>query len=81
MIKTVLQLSWNSNIYIYSPTVHGVLKTRLRKWFVIPFSSVPRFVRTLHHDLSVLGGPTQHSSYFSELHKAVIHVIILVSFL
>ena len=62
-------------------SVHGVLKERILKWFAISFSGGPRFVRTLHHDLSVLGGPTQHSSYFSELHKAVIHVIILVSFL
>ena len=39
-------------------TVHGVLKPRIMKWFAIPFSSGPYFVRTLHHDLSVLGGPT-----------------------
>ena len=38
-------------------TVHGVLKTRILKWFAIPFSSGPHFVRTLHHDPSVLGGP------------------------
>ena len=25
-------------------TVHGVLKERILKWFVIPFSSRPRFV-------------------------------------
>ena len=41
---------------------HGVLKARIVKWFAIPFSSVPRFVRSLHHDPSVLGGPTQHGS-------------------
>ena len=41
-------------------TVHGVLKARILKWFAIPFSSWPHFVRTLHHDPSVLGGPTQH---------------------
>ena len=41
-------------------TVHGVLKARILKWLAIPFSSGPRFVRTLHHDLSVLGGPTSH---------------------
>ena len=29
----------------------------------IPFSSGPRFVRTLHHDPSILGGPTRHGSY------------------
>ena len=40
-------------------TVHGVLKARLLKWFAIPFSSGPRFVRTLHHDPSILGNPTQ----------------------
>ena len=30
--------------------VHRVLKARMLKWFVIPFSSGPCFVRTLHHD-------------------------------
>ena len=44
-------------------TLHGVLKERILKWFAIPFSSAPHFVRTLHHDLSVLG--ELHSrSYF-----------------
>ena len=32
--------------------------------FAIPFSSGPRFVRTLHHDLSVLGGPSRHGLQF-----------------
>ena len=41
-------------------TVHGVLKARILKWFAIPFSSGPHFVRTLHQDPSVLSGPTQH---------------------
>ena len=41
-------------------TVHGVLKARMLKWFAIPFSSGPHSVRPLHHDLSVLGGPTRH---------------------
>ena len=63
-------------------TVHGVLKERTLKWFAIPFSSGPRFVRTLHHDLLILGGPTQHGSHsFIELDKAVVHVIRSVSFL
>ena len=57
-----------------------VLKARILKWLAIPFSSGPRFVRTLHHDLSVLGGPTRHSC-FIELDKAVFHVIRLGSFL
>ena len=45
-------------------TVHWVLQARILKWFAITFSSGPLFVRTLHHDLSILGGPTQHSSQF-----------------
>ena len=39
-----------------------VLKARILKWFAIPFSSGPCFVRTLHHDPSILGGPTRHGS-------------------
>ena len=66
------------NFFFFLPfhAVHGVLEARILEWLAIPFSSGPHFVRTLHHDLSFLGGPAQH-----ELHKAVIHVIILVSFL
>ena len=41
-------------------TVHGVLKARILKWFAIPFSSGPHCVRPLHHDPSILGGPTGH---------------------
>ena len=59
-------------------TVHGVLKARLLKCFAIPFSSGLRFVRTLHHDPSILGGMV-HS--FIELDKAVVHVIRLFIFL
>ena len=36
--------------------------SRQEYWFVIPFSSGPQFARTLHHDPSVLGGPTWHGS-------------------
>ena len=43
-------------------TVHGVLKARILKWFAIPIPSGAHFVRILYHDLSVLGGPTLHSS-------------------
>ena len=62
-------------------TVHGVLKARILKRFAIPFSSGPRFVRTVHNDPSVLGGPTDMAHSFIELDKAVVHVIRLVSFL
>ena len=37
-------------IFLPFHAVHGVLKARILKWFAIPFSSRPRFVRTLHHD-------------------------------
>ena len=43
-------------------TVHGVLAARILQWFAIPFSSGLCFVRTLHYDLSVLGGPARHGS-------------------
>ena len=52
---------WGIKLAVYTlpfHTVHGVLKARMLKWFAIPFTSRPCFVRTLHHDLSVLGGPT-----------------------
>ena len=48
--------------YDISRTVHGVIKTRMLKWFAISFSSVPHFVRILHRDSSVLGGLTWHGS-------------------
>ena len=54
--------SFQYHIFFPFPTVHGVLKARILKWFAIPLSRGPRFVRTLHQDLFVLGGPTQHGS-------------------
>ena len=66
-------------IFLPFHTVHGVLKVRILKWFAIPFSSGPRFVRTLHHDPWVALHSMAHS--FIELDKTVIHVIRLVSFL
>ena len=41
-------------------SVHWILQARILEWFVIPFSSGPQPVRPLHHDPSVLGGPTRH---------------------
>ena len=61
-------------------TVHGVLKAGILKWFAIPFSNGPCFVRTLHHDPSVLGGPSMAHN-FIELDEAVVLVISLISFL
>ena len=67
---TSLSLSPTQRVHLSCPiflpflTVHGVLKARILKRFAIPFSSGPRFARTLHYDSSVLGGPTQHGSQF-----------------
>ena len=36
--------------------------SRILKWFAIPFSRGPRFLRTLHDDPSVLGILTRHGS-------------------
>ena len=52
---------------------YGVLKARILKWFAIPFSSGPHFVRTLHHDPSVLGGPAWHGSPFHRVSQAPLH--------
>ena len=69
------------HIFLPFHTVHGVLKARTLKWFAIPFSSRPRFVRTLHHDPSVLDGLSFMAHSFIEFDKAVGHVISLISFL
>ena len=45
------------HIFLPFHTVHGVLTARILKWIAISSSSGPRFVRTLHYDLFVLGGP------------------------
>ena len=50
------------HIFLPFHTVHGILKARMLKWFAVSFSSGSRFVRTLHHDPSVLSGPTGHGS-------------------
>ena len=49
-------------IFLLFHTVLGILKTRILKWFAISFYSGPHFVRTIHHDPSILGGPTCHGS-------------------
>ena len=59
----------------------GVLKARILKWFAIPFSSdqVLSELSTMTHPSWVALHGLAHS--FIELHKTVIHEIILVSFL
>ena len=56
-------------------TVHVVLKARILKWLAIPFSSGPRSVRPLHHDLPIFGWPHRAWLSFIELDKAVVRVI------
>ena len=60
--NTNLGSSSFSVLFLPFHTVYGVLKARILKWFAIPLSSGPHFVRTLHHDPSILGGPTRHGS-------------------
>ena len=54
-----MELIFQYHIFLPFHTIHGVLKARTLKWFAIPFSSIPCFVRKVHHDPSVLGGPTR----------------------
>ena len=61
--------------------VHGVLKAGMLKWFSIPFSSGPNL-----SELSTMTCPSHLAPHgmahsFTELDKAVGHVIRLVSFL
>ena len=43
-------LIFQCHIFLPFQTVHGVLEARILEWFAIPFSSGPRFVRTLPRD-------------------------------
>ena len=42
--------------------LHEVLRASILGWFAIPYSSGSCFVRALHYDPSIVGGPTQHGS-------------------
>ena len=54
--------SFSVIIFLPFHTVHGVLKARILKWFAIPFSSGPHFVRTPHNDPTIFGASTWHGS-------------------
>ena len=60
------ELKPSGNIQLQWPflAVHGVLKARILKWFAIPSATGSCSVRTLHHNPSILGGPTRHGSKF-----------------
>ena len=68
-------------IFLSFHSVHGVLKARILKWFVILFSSGPHFVRTLHNDHP--SWVTLHSMAhsFIVLDKAVFHCSVWLVFL
>ena len=51
-------------------TVDKVLKACILGWFAVPSSSRSDFVRTLHYDPLVLGGPTQHGSQLHRIMQA-----------
>ena len=68
-------------IFLPFHTVHGVLKARLLKWFGIPFSSGPHFIRILRHEPSNLKALYSMAQSFMEFYNAVVHVIRWVSFL
>ena len=44
-------------------TVNGLLGAKILKWFTISFSYGPSFVRTVHHDPSILDNFAWHGSY------------------
>ena len=56
------ELIFQCPVFLPFHTFHGVLKSRILKWFAIAFFSGPCFVKILYHELSVLDGPTQHCS-------------------
>ena len=78
---SILGVHLQCPIFLPFHTVHGVLKARILKWFAISLSSGPHFVRTLHHDLSIWVALHRVAHSFIKLHKAVVYVIILISFL
>ena len=63
---TLSDLGGSSSSVIYFCLVilftGGILTAKILEWFAIPSSSGPRFVRTLHYDGSILGGPVWHGS-------------------
>ena len=53
-------LTWviHLSFFLSFHTVCEVLNAKILKWYAIPFSSGSYFVRTLHHDTSILSGLT-----------------------
>ena len=52
---------WLSDFFfVFLYCLWKVLKARMLKWFAIPSSNGPCFVRTLHYNPSILAGPIWH---------------------
>ena len=75
------EIIFQSSIFWPSHTVHGVLKAGILKRFAIPFSSGPRFVRTLTMTCPPWVALHGMAHPFIKLDKAVVLVISLISFL
>ena len=61
--------------------VYGVLKAGILKWFANPFFSGPHLSELSTTARSSWVALTSVAHSFTELHEAVVHGIILVSFL
>jgi len=61
-------------IFLPFHTIHEVLKARILKWFAIPFSSGPHFVRTLHQRWrsSIQSAKTRPGADFGSDHELLI---------
>ena len=55
------------HIFLTFHTVCQVVKAKSLEWLAIPYSSGPRFVRTLYYDPSVLSGPNGMAHSLVEL--------------
>ena len=69
------------HIFLLFHTVHGVLKARILKWLAISFSGGRKIFCQNLRTWAVCLALQDMALSFVELHKAVIHVIILVNFL
>ena len=55
----LIDLQFATGSFLPFHTIHGVLKAKILKWFAMPFSTGPHFVRTLHlSELSTMTHPS-----------------------
>ena len=81
MLLSCVQLCNLMGYSLPGSSVYGILQARILEWFAIPLSSGPQFVRTLHHDHPSWVALHGMAHSFTELDKAVVHVISWISFL